>query len=62
MLAHLRDLEIPVEIRPQSLRWALQTGLTFIGITIDEWPRARRMRATPPEPSRGTAAARPSGS
>jgi hypothetical protein len=36
MLGHLREFEVPLEIRPTSLRWALQTGISFIGNTIDE--------------------------
>jgi hypothetical protein len=36
MLAHLRDFEIPPDIRRMSLRWSLQTGISFIGITVDE--------------------------
>jgi GTP-binding protein EngB required for normal cell division len=36
MLGHLRECEIPLDVRPTSLRWALQCGITFIGITVDE--------------------------
>ena len=36
MLGHLKECEIPLEARPASLRWALQTGLSFIGITVEE--------------------------
>lgn len=36
MLAHLRECEIPLDIRSTSLRWALQTGISFIGIAVDE--------------------------
>jgi hypothetical protein len=36
MLAHLRELEIPLEIRRTSLRWALQAGISFIGTAVDE--------------------------
>ena len=36
MLGHLRECEIPLDVRPTSLRWVLQCGITFIGITVDE--------------------------
>jgi len=36
MLAHLKECEIPLEVRPTSSRWALQTGLSFIDITVEE--------------------------
>ncbi len=36
MLAHLRECEIALEVRPTSRRWALQCGISFVGITIDE--------------------------
>jgi GTP-binding protein EngB required for normal cell division len=36
MLAHLRECDIPLDVRPTSRRWALQCGISFVGITIDE--------------------------
>jgi GTP-binding protein EngB required for normal cell division len=36
MLGHLKDLDIPLDIRRVSLRWSLQTGISFIGNTVDE--------------------------
>ena len=31
MLEHLRESEIPLDIRPTSLRWAIDIGTSFIG-------------------------------
>jgi GTP-binding protein EngB required for normal cell division len=36
MRAHLEECGILLDVRPASLRWALQTGLSFIGITVEE--------------------------
>jgi GTP-binding protein EngB required for normal cell division len=36
MLGHLKRCEIPLAVRATSLRWALQTGVSFIGITVEE--------------------------
>jgi GTP-binding protein EngB required for normal cell division len=36
MLAHLRESEIPVDVRPTSLRWAIDVGISFIGINLSE--------------------------
>lgn len=47
MLAHLRECEIPLDVRPTSRRWALQCGISFIGITIDEL-RAEKLRGYGP--------------
>lgn len=36
MLGHLQDLEIPLDVRRMSVRWAIQTGLQFISIAVAE--------------------------
>jgi GTP-binding protein EngB required for normal cell division len=36
MLEHLRESEIPLDIRPTSLRWAIDIGTSFIGINAAE--------------------------
>jgi GTP-binding protein EngB required for normal cell division len=36
MLEHLRESEIPLDIRPTSLRWAIDIGTSFIGINVAE--------------------------
>jgi GTP-binding protein EngB required for normal cell division len=36
MLGHLKELQIPVAIRPMSRRWAIQTGLQFLSIAVAE--------------------------
>lgn len=36
MLADLRECGISLDVRPASRRWALQCGLNFVGITVDE--------------------------
>ena len=36
MLEHLRESEVPLDVRPTSLRWAIDVGISFIGITIAE--------------------------
>jgi len=36
MLSHLREIGIPLEVRPASLRWALQTNLIHVqGVRTD---------------------------
>jgi hypothetical protein len=36
MLEHLRESEIPLDVRPTSLRWAIDVGISFIGINVAE--------------------------
>jgi hypothetical protein len=36
MLACLEQYEIPLETHRTSLRWALQTGLAFVGVAVDQ--------------------------
>jgi GTP-binding protein EngB required for normal cell division len=36
MLGHLKDLEIPLDIRRTSVRWAIQIALNFISIAVAE--------------------------
>ena len=36
MLEHLRQSEIPLDVRPTSLRWAIDIGISFIGINVAE--------------------------
>jgi GTP-binding protein EngB required for normal cell division len=36
MLTHLQECEIPLVVQRSSRRWALQCGVSFIGITVDE--------------------------
>jgi GTP-binding protein EngB required for normal cell division len=36
MLAHLRACEIRLEVRPTSLRWAIECGISFMRITVEE--------------------------
>lgn len=36
MLACLEQCDIPLEVHRTSLRWALQTGVAFVGIAVDE--------------------------
>jgi GTP-binding protein EngB required for normal cell division len=36
MLDILHESDIPLQVRQTSLRWALQVGITFLGITVDE--------------------------
>jgi GTP-binding protein EngB required for normal cell division len=36
MLAHLRESEIPLDVRTTSLRWAIDVGISFIGINVAE--------------------------
>jgi GTP-binding protein EngB required for normal cell division len=36
MLEHLRELEIPLDVRTKSLRWAIDVGISFIGINVGE--------------------------
>jgi hypothetical protein len=36
MLAHLRESEIPLDVRTTSLRWAIGVGISFIGINVAE--------------------------
>jgi hypothetical protein len=36
MLAHLRESEIPLDVRTTSLRWAIDVGISFIGINVSE--------------------------
>jgi GTP-binding protein EngB required for normal cell division len=36
MLGHLQDLEIPLQVRRMSVRWAIQTGLNFVSIAVAE--------------------------
>ena len=36
MLEHLRESEIPLEVRTTSLRWAIDIGISFIGINVAE--------------------------
>jgi hypothetical protein len=36
MLEHLRESEIPLDIRPTSLRWSIDIGTSFIGINAAE--------------------------
>ena len=36
MLEHLRESEIPLDIRMTSLRWTIDIGLSFIGINVAE--------------------------
>jgi GTP-binding protein EngB required for normal cell division len=37
MLGHLQSLGIPLEARPVSLRWALQTNLTHLQVALDDF-------------------------
>ena len=34
MLAHLRESEIALDVRTTSLRWAIDVGISFIGINV----------------------------
>jgi hypothetical protein len=43
MLIHLQECGIALDVRPTSLRWAIQGGISFIGITVDEL-RPRKLR------------------
>jgi hypothetical protein len=36
MLAHLRESEIPLDVRTTSLRWAIDVGISFMGINVAE--------------------------
>jgi GTP-binding protein EngB required for normal cell division len=36
MLGHLKELDIPLDIRPMSRRWAIQTGLQSVSIAVAE--------------------------
>ena len=36
MLAHLHESEIPLDVRTTSLRWAIDVGISFIGINVGE--------------------------
>jgi GTP-binding protein EngB required for normal cell division len=36
MLAHLHESEIPLDVRTTSLRWAIDVGISFIGINVAE--------------------------
>jgi hypothetical protein len=36
MLEHLRESEIPLDVQTTSLRWAIDVGISFIGINIAE--------------------------
>ena len=36
LLAYLRELGIPLETRRTSLRWVLQTGVTFLHVCVSE--------------------------
>ena len=36
MLAHLRESEIPLDVQTTSLRWAIDVGISFIGINVAE--------------------------
>ena len=36
MLAHLRESEIPLDVRTTSLRWTIDVGISFIGINVAE--------------------------
>jgi GTP-binding protein EngB required for normal cell division len=36
MLGHLKELDIPLDIRRMSVRWTIQTGLQFVSITVAE--------------------------
>ena len=36
MRTHLEDCEVALDITPSSLRWTLQCGITFMGITVEE--------------------------
>jgi hypothetical protein len=36
MVEHLRSSEIALDVRPASLRWAIDVGISFIGITLAE--------------------------
>jgi GTP-binding protein EngB required for normal cell division len=37
MLAHLRSLEIPLEVRRSRLRWTLQANLLHLQVTVDDF-------------------------
>jgi GTP-binding protein EngB required for normal cell division len=41
MLSHLNECQIPLEARPTSLRWALETGLGFLNIAVESLRPAR---------------------
>ena len=43
MLGDLGECEVVLEESPSSLRWAIQIGITFIGITVEEL-RPKRLR------------------
>lgn len=36
MAAHLKECGIPLDVRPTSVRWALQCGVVFVGNVVDE--------------------------
>jgi len=36
MLAHLRESEIPLDVRTTSLRWTIDVGISFVGINVAE--------------------------
>jgi hypothetical protein len=36
LLAHLKECEIPLQVRPTSLRWAIQCAISSISITVEE--------------------------
>jgi GTP-binding protein EngB required for normal cell division len=43
MLVNLKEFDIPLDVRPTSLRWALQTAISFISIAVEEL-RPSRLR------------------
>ena len=36
MFAHLKECEIPLDLHSTSVRWAIQTGISFMSITVEE--------------------------
>jgi hypothetical protein len=47
MVAHLKACDIPLDHHRTGLRWALQTGVSFIGIAVEE-QRPSRLRGYGP--------------
>ncbi len=47
MLGHLRELDIPLEVRPTSVRWAVQTSLMHLQLEIEDLGPARLRRYGP---------------